>query len=76
MHKFLDLLLYRHRRFKGRTYFKHHLPYVLGVNAVVSLLICVVYGLNEIEFFMLFIFFVFIDALLSIAAWCYYPDDL
>ena len=76
MHKLLDLLLYRHRRFKGQTYFKHHLPYVLGVNAIVSLLLYAVYSLNKIDFFVLFIFFVFIDALLSIAAWLYYPTDL
>ena len=27
MNSFLDLILYRHRRFKGETYFRNHFPF-------------------------------------------------
>ena len=72
MNYLLDLLLYRHRRFKGQTYFKNHFPAMMFVSVIFALFIADSY----VEFFMVVTFFTCVDALLAIGAWLYYPSDL
>jgi hypothetical protein len=72
MDSFLDLLLYRHRRFKGETYFRNRFPLMLVISAIFSVFIA--------DTFILFLvsvgFFMFIDMLLALGAWLYYKTDL
>jgi len=72
MDSFLDLLLYRHRRFKGETYFRNRFPLMLVISAISSAFIA--------DTFILFLvsvgFFMFIDMLLAFGAWLYYKTDL
>lgn len=72
MDSFLDLLLYRHRRFKGETYFRNRFPLMLVISAIFSAFIA--------DTFILFLvsvgFFMFIDMLLAFGAWLYYKTDL
>ncbi len=72
MNTFLDLLLYRHRRFKGETYFSNRFLLVLVISAVFSVFIAdsLIMFLISIGMFML------IDMLLSFGAWLYYKTDL
>jgi len=68
MSKLLDLLLYRHRRFKGETYLRHHFPWMLAISSVFSFFLTDSYD----DFMVALTTFMLIDALLAIAAWLYY----
>ncbi|WP_422381294.1 hypothetical protein [Marinicellulosiphila megalodicopiae] len=72
MKKLLDLLFYRHRRFKGQSYFRHHFAYSFGVNVIFSLLL----GESYLSYLGIFLFLMIIDVSLAIGAWFYYPTDL
>lgn len=72
MHNFLDLLLYRHRRFKGQTYYRHHLPLTLIVNVIISALVAD----SLVQFSFLLILFLSIDIVLALGAWLFYKEDL
>ncbi len=72
MKSILDLILYKHRRFKGQTYLKHHFPWSLIISIVFSIFLTNSYA----DFFICLAFFLTIDAVLAIAAWLYYPSDL
>lgn len=72
MHSFLDLLLYRHRRFKGETYFKNRFPLILVISSVFSLIMA-----DSLSGFLFTVgVFLLIDIVLSIGAWLYYKTDL
>jgi len=72
MHKFLDLLLYRHQRFKGETYFKNRFPWMLGISCIFSYFLTDSY----LGFFITIAGFMLIDILLAISAWFYYDKEL
>jgi len=72
MNKFLNLLLYRHQRFKGQTYLRHRFPWMFVISSLFSFFLTDSY----LEFFTLTVFFMFIDILLAIAAWFYYDKEL
>jgi hypothetical protein len=72
MNSILDLLLYRHRRFKGETYFKNRFFMMLFISIVFSIFIADSY----IEFLIVVGMFLLIDLMLVIAAWFYYRTDL
>ena len=72
MKPILDLLLYKHRRFKGQTYLKHHFPWSFIISIVFSIFLTNSY----VDFFICVAVFLTIDAILAIAAWFYYPTDL
>jgi len=72
MSKFLNLLLYRHRRFKGQTYLRHRFPWMFVISCLFSFFLTDSY----LEFFTLIVFFMLIDILLAIAAWFYYDKEL
>lgn len=72
MDSFLDLLLYRHRRFKGETYFRNRFPLMLVISAIFSAFIADTF----ILFLVSVVFFMFIDMLLAFGAWLYYKTDL
>lgn len=72
MTNFLNLLLYKYRRFKGQTYLKNSFPRVLLVSAGISIFLSESY----FDFYFLILFFTLIDIILSIAAWFYYSSDL
>jgi len=68
----LDSLLYRHRRFKGETYFRDRFPLALVVSVIFSIFIADSY----IECSIGVLFFMCIDMLLAFGAWLYYSTDL
>ena len=72
MNKFLDLLLYRHQRFKGETYLRHRFPWMLGISCIFSFFLSDSY----FGFFITITFFMLIDIILAIAAWFYYDKEL
>jgi uncharacterized membrane protein len=72
MNNILDLLLYRHRRFKGESYFKNHFPFMLIISMIFSIFLAD--SLTDFAFIVLF--FIVIDMLLAFAAWLYYPTKL
>jgi len=72
MNTFLNLLLCRHRRFKGETYFRHRFPLALIISAFFSFFIVD----SLIMFLITMGVFMSIDMILSFAAWLYYKTDL
>ena len=72
MNSFLNLLLYRHRRFKGETYFRNRFPLMLIISSIFSIFIAD----NLSGFFILLIVFLSIDLLLAFGAWLFYKTDL
>ncbi len=72
MNKFLDLLLSRHRRFKGQTYFRNYFPLML----VISFFFSLIGADSYISFFLLLGLFLFVDIILAVGAWLYFPTDL
>lgn len=72
MNSFLDLILYRHRRFKGETYFRNHFPFMLLISVIFAIFLT-----NSIASFIITVgFFILIDILLALGAWLYYKTDL
>jgi hypothetical protein len=72
MNMFLNLLLYRHRRFKDETYFKDRFILMLIISAFVAVLIADT--LND--FLITMGVLMIIDMLLALGAWIYYKIDL
>lgn len=72
MNSFLDLLLYRHRRFKGETYFRNHFPLMLFISSIFSIFL----SDSIVSFIIMVGFFILIDLLLALGAWLYYKKDL
>lgn len=68
----LDSLLYRHRRFKGETYFRDRFPSMLVISVIFSIFLADSY----IECFLGVLIFMSIDMLLALGAWLYYPKYL
>ena len=72
MNKFLNLLLYRHQRFKGQTYLRHHFPWMITISCLFAFILTESY----LEFFITVVSFMLIDILLAIGAWFYYDEEL
>lgn len=72
MDKFLDLLLYRHRRIKGETYFRNRFILAAIISSLFSLFIADSFN----EFLITVFVFMSIDMLLAFGAWLYYKTDL
>lgn len=68
----LELLLYRHRTFKGETYLRNHFPLMF----VVSLVVAIVLADSYSDFFIVVAALLLIDVILAISAWLYYRNDL
>ncbi|MBU2972261.1 hypothetical protein KO527_23270 [Pseudoalteromonas sp. C2R02] len=68
----LDFLFYRHRRFKGETYFRGRFPSML----IISVIFAVFIADSYIECFLGVLIFMSIDMLLALGAWLYYSTDL
>lgn len=69
---FLNLLLSRHRRFKGETYFRNRFFLALLISALFSVFIAD----SLIMFLIIICVFMLIDMLFSFGAWLYYKTDL
>ena len=54
MNSFLDLLLYRHRRFKGETYFRNRFPLMLLISVIFAIFLS-----NSIVSFIITVGFLF-----------------
>ena len=72
MHSFLNLLLYRHRRFKGETYFKNRFPLMLVISSIFAVFIADTFN----SILITVVIFLLLDLLLSFFAWIYYRTGL
>ncbi|WP_160061659.1 hypothetical protein [Psychromonas sp. L1A2] len=72
MNAFLNILLYRHRRFEGETYFRNKLPLMIIISAFFSMFIADTFY----SFLMTTAVFIFIDMAFAFGAWLYYKTDL
>lgn len=70
--RFLELLFSKHRRLKGETYFKNHLPFVL-----IFFSIFLFFSVDSLgAFFFVLTFIVAFDMILAFGAWLYFDEDL
>ena len=65
MHRFIDLLLYQHRCFKGGSYFKDHFPFMLFFAMIIGLITAD----NLIGFLACVFIFMLIDMTMAFLAW-------
>jgi hypothetical protein len=72
MTSFLNLLLYRHRRFKGETYFRNRFPLILAISTIFAVVITDSFS----TFLMTIVVFMSIDMIFAFGAWLYYKNDL